>query len=109
MLMQLGEFGGDQAGLAGLLLGGQPQHPVPEVVIDAGQGGSGDLPCGQRGVRLGEDQVDLLRAGQDQHVAPGRAEPVPLCHHRAQPRDDSWQALPHLGERAGCDLEIPVR
>jgi hypothetical protein len=45
MLMQLGEFGGDQAGFAGLLLGSQPQHPVPEVVIDAGQGGRGDMPC----------------------------------------------------------------
>jgi hypothetical protein len=62
MLMQLGEFGGDQAGFAGLLLGGQPQHPVPEVVIDAGQGGRGDLPCGQHGMRLGEDQVHLSMA-----------------------------------------------
>jgi hypothetical protein len=46
MLMQLGEFGGDQVGHASLVLAGQPQHPVPEVVIDAGQGGSGDLPWG---------------------------------------------------------------
>jgi hypothetical protein len=55
MLMQLGEFGGEQAGLAGLLPGGQPPHPVPEVAIDAGQGGRGDLSCGQHGMRPGED------------------------------------------------------
>ena len=39
-------------------------------------------PCGL--VRVAEWQVHLCRAGQDQHLAPGAAEPVPLRHDRAQ-------------------------
>jgi len=109
VLMQLAQLGRDEIPPARGVLGVQPQHPVPEMVVDAGQGGGADLPGRQRRVRLGEDQVHLHRAVQDEHVAPTAGQPVPLRHHRAQRRDQRGQGLTSLGEGGRADHEVPVR
>src|SRR6266571_7798113 len=69
--------------LAGSLLAAEPQHPVPEVVVDPAESVGARLPGRLLIVRLlGEDQVDLHRPPQDQHPALVLAQPVPLLHQR---------------------------
>lgn len=83
MLMQLAQFPGDDV-VPARQFRAQPQRPVPEMIVNAGQRGRIHLPrrCGL--VRAAEQQVHLCRAGHDQHVAPGAAEPVPLRDDRVQ-------------------------
>lgn len=64
-------------------LGAQPQWRVPEVIHRPERRGADPPRQGDR-MRPVEDQVDLHRAGQDHHVAPVAAQPVPLRHHRPQ-------------------------
>src|SRR5206468_5149914 len=57
----------------------QPEHPVPEVLVDAGQGARVDDPWRFVPVRnVWKDQVDLGGPADDEHVTGFVTQSVPL-------------------------------
>lgn len=107
MLMQLAQFPGDDV-VPARQFRAQPQRPVPEMIVNAGQRGRIHLPrrCGL--VRAAEQQVHLCRAGHDQHVAPGAAEPVPLRDDRVQGPDHAGKRDADVFECGHGDRKVPV-
>ena len=71
--VKLGQLRGDQVVSAPQALAGQPEDPVPEVLVDRHQGGGLHPPGAFRLVGHLEDQIDLVGA-VDHHneVAAGR-------------------------------------
>lgn len=99
-----------------------PEQPFPlglgglvaaaEVVVAGGDFLRGQIPSHQSSLKSTcprtepRASVDLHRPGEDQHVAPSGAEPIPRGYHRAQPPGDNWQALLHLSEPGGLSIDV---
>ena len=87
MIEELAQFGLDELVLIGRDLTPEPKHPIPEMRVDACEGFRVWRPGRFVFVRLvRKDQVDLRRAGDDQHPAVLIAEPVPLLRDRIEAR-----------------------
>jgi hypothetical protein len=93
MHVQLGKLSGHHIVPAGELLGAQPQGLVPEVIINRRKRRGAHQPRRGNRIRLVEDEVDLRRAGQDQHVTPVPAQPVPLRDHWSQRSSQRLQCI----------------
>jgi hypothetical protein len=59
-------------------------------------------------VRAAQQQVHLCRAGQDQHVALGAAEPAPLRHDRVQRADRFGKRVADVSGHSGGGFQ-PAR
>src|SRR6266498_3856834 len=109
MFRHLAQLAPDEFVLPRLLLGGKPQGPVPEVLVDAGKGLGVRTPGRSRLVQLiEEEEIDLHRPGQHEHVALVRAQAIPLPRKRLQAGRQVGQAGGDGIEIIRFDPEVPV-
>ena len=110
MVEELRQLSRDEFTLAPRFLASKPEHPVPEVSIDRLEVVCAWHPGRFALVRLvGEDQVDLDRAGQDQHPALLVAETIPLLSERPEWGEELGERGRHGSEIVSFDQEVPVR
>lgn len=70
----------------------QPEHLIPEVIVDPRQGARVDDPGRFVPVRnVPEDQVDFGRSSDDEHVAGVITESIPLPDQWIQRSDQPWE------------------
>jgi hypothetical protein len=87
----------------------EPEDPVPEVAVEGLERLRGRVPRARALPRLAEEeQIDLDRSSEDEHVAGVRAVAIPLFCERPQSRDEGWEISCNQIEIVGLDCEVPV-